>query len=515
MASYDAYLLANILPPLIIVFIILVLSYALWGISYLIFKRRLYAGGDAGVESVIEYPGLQYMFMILQPVFGSQLQARKTQHRVKVKLHREEISPAAVPLIVQSVALALGLSLAVFMTTLTVEVGSVCNEKLDCFPFNFSKQIKPLIAEPIQNCSLYTTSDAVSIVCYRFTIRFVEALSSSGGVLVLTTLGLSFYVTVLFLLAQARRCRRTGLCGCLLFLLVGCTILLGTLLWILPLALVHNKTLGLVRNWESVLIYYYTIMYLTLITTLLPCCVPRYRQDFANCYDWKLLRYQAPQDQYESENDETVTPNISNDPSQRSPLAIFNRESRHNPQNCYYGTVGGHGQLRVTLPVRHGNEATTTPDNNTAKTEDHEMHNSASLSSIAMDCSGVGSDDDKSPVVSHSARRKLSKGSTTGSKPRKKNITGRHREARGEESHWAEGRKRRRGAASRGKEDGSSEGESESSEEEGDDEAGRSQEGEVGRQDGRRAPMDGAQIRAVLTGDANERKGENSVHTRL
>ena len=212
MASYDEYLLATLLPPLLIIGIILLSSYCVWAVSYIVFtkqKRR------AEQNEFIEYPGLQYMYIALQPVFGNRLHARKTRDRVKVKLHGEELSPGAIPLALQLVALALGLSLAVFVTVLTVDIGQVCDEKLDCFPFNYTRKVRPLTTDPIQNCSLYGGND-FSIMCFSFTIRLVDALASSGGVLALTTVGISYYVALLFTLAQIRCCRVTGLCGCLL-----------------------------------------------------------------------------------------------------------------------------------------------------------------------------------------------------------------------------------------------------------------------------------------------------------
>ena len=284
MANYDAYLLVMVLPPVILTVTILLVSYVAWAVSYLQYKRqKTRVEENRGENELIEYPGLQYMYLVLQPVLGRGLEARRTGQKVKIKLHGEKISPGVVPLLVQSLALAVGLSLAVFVTVLLVEDGGeVCSERLDCFPFNYSRQVTPLTREPIRNCSTYRSSD-ISIRCFSFSVRFVEAVGSSGGVLILATLGLNLYLALLFALAKVGCCRRTGLCGLLLLLIFGCLVLTSTLIWIIPLGLVQTQTLKYVHNWESVLVYFYTFVYLCISSTLLLYCVPSYRRDFQRC----------------------------------------------------------------------------------------------------------------------------------------------------------------------------------------------------------------------------------------
>ena len=347
MASYDAYLLAMLLPPLLIVPAILVVSCIAWGVSYILYtnQKRRADKETQGKSVVVEYPGLQHMFTVLQPMFGGGLEARITRDRVRVKLYGENISPAAVPLLVQSLVLALGLSLAVFLSALVVDDSrSTCDEKLDCFPFNYSRQAAPLTRDPIRNCSAYAGRE-ISVRCFSFSVRLVEALGSAGGILALTTLGISLYVVLLFTLARINCCRRTGVCGFLLIATFGCVIFLSSLLWILPLGIAQWKTLTYVKNWESVLVYYYSVLYLLLTLTLLPCCVPRYRRDFERCCSGHRRGYQAPEileTDEEEEGEEEGERGGGRDGSRRRiggyHVAIFHN-GRRSQSPRYYGSV--------------------------------------------------------------------------------------------------------------------------------------------------------------------------------
>ena len=287
MADYNSYFLATLLPSIVIICTVLILTYCFWGLSYLVFVNQRRKAERRAINELLEYPGLQYIFMTLQPILGSSLKARRARNRVKILLHGEEILQGGIPFVLQMVMTILSLSLAIFVTALTVETSSVCNERLDCFPFNYSKQVTPLSTNPIVNCSRYDDSH-FSVVCYQFSIRFTEALARGGGVLALTAIGINYYIAIMFATARTRCCRTTGLWGCVFVTLTGMIVLLGTLLWALPFILAHADTLKYIQNWESFLVYYYTIMYLLLVATILPCCAPRYRHDFGA--HWSHLR---------------------------------------------------------------------------------------------------------------------------------------------------------------------------------------------------------------------------------
>ena len=500
MASYDTYLLATVLPPLIIVVTILLTTYCLWGVTYFIFTLKKRRNEQ---NAFIEYPGLQYMYMALQAVFGTKLLAKRTHNRVKLKFYGQEIGPGVVPPLVQLVALALGLSLAVFLTVLTVDIGHVCDERLDCFPFNYSRKARPLNVEPIQNCSMYKSS-GISVTCYHFTIRFVEALGSSGGVLALTTLGINFYLALLFMLARAQCCRKTGLCGCVLLFLMICYILLSTLLWLLPLGLTQSKMLAYVTNWESVLIYYYTSMYLLLVATLLPCCVSRYRQDFGSYWSREQRRYRAPQT-HESDSEEEITPSTSLRSQQRSTgyYATFDRSG---------GASRPAGYCEERLP----NPSLTDQANKTSTVaQPSESESEANQSSSTITSGDTnGSVAEKSPTAYHkqSVHGQHSTKRITSKKARKRaRARGEVRERR-RGNHWTEA------PAQIDEGQGYKIDTAESSAESVQDEHDK-QEGEGGgRTDKRVMVVGSSQIRAVLTGgavDHGERKGAASVHTHL
>lgn len=303
MAGYHSYFLATLLPPVIIICTVLVLTYCFWGLSYLVFVIQRRNVERRATNELLEYPALQFIFMALQPIFGSSLKARRARNRVKILLHGEEIQQGGIPFILQVVMMILSLALAIFVTVLTVETSSVCNERLDCFPFNYSKQVTPLSTDPIVNCSIYNDSH-FSVVCYQFSIRFTEALASSGGVLALTAIGINYYIAIMFATARTRYCRTTGLWGCVFVTLIGVIVLLGTLLWALPFALAHTDTLKYIQNWESFLVYYYSITYLLLVATILPCCAPRYRYDFGTYWSHLKLDYVSPDHELTREEEE-------------------------------------------------------------------------------------------------------------------------------------------------------------------------------------------------------------------
>ena len=519
MASYDAYLLATLLPPLLIIGTILLSSYCAWGVSYLVFTvQRRRAERDA-TDELIEYPGLQYMYTALQPVFGNRLHARKTRDRVKVKLHGEELSPGAIPLAAQLVALALGLSLAVFVTVLTVDIGQVCDEKLDCFPFNYSRQARPLTSEPIQNCSLYGSKD-ITIMCFSFTIRLVDALGSSGGVLALTTVGISYYVALLFTLAQIRCCRVTGLCGCLLLFLISCTILLSTLLWVVPLGSTQSATLRSVKNWQSILVYYYTIMYILLIATLLLCCVPRYRQDFGRCWNRKNRRYQAPSHDTDTEYEHSHELRATQDRSTGHSGSRDRTGSRMH-QTSYYGTVDERSHVFSNDHVM--NEATPLKHQQSSN-HNHQSSDSERSGTITPSQTQTVKEGEQ-PIVYrtqsvHGQRstRRISKRGNGHSLRKNKGEKGKGG-SRGQGSHWADvtgGEEAEEewsttsGQLENGNKNNFSEGESSS---------GHSSQGEGrGGERGRGREQESDCIRAVLTGGATENRwgdGDTSVHTHL
>lgn len=529
MASYDEYVLATILPPIIIISTILLSSYFTWGVSYLMFTIQKRRAERTATDVVIEYPGLQYMYIALQPVFGNKLQARKTRDRVKLKLHGEEISPGAIPLVTQLVALALGLTLAVFVTVLTVEIGQVCDEKLDCFPFNYSRQARPLITESIQNCSTYRNND-ITIVCFHFTIRLIDALGSSGGVLALTTIGINFYVALLFALAQARCCRVTGLFGCLLLFLTGCTILLSTLLWVLPLGLLQSKMLKSVRNWESVLVYYYTIMYLLLIATVLPCCVSRHHQDFRRCWNRERRRYQGPNHGSETADEDSHEPE-ANPPSQarsRGYYVSFERSSSQTRQRGYYGSVDE--RQSSTEPT---NEVSAVISKQMVQSSDQEPQSSASQTSSTVTAGGVrgAREGQRSPLVyqtksvrsQYSTRHRSKKTSNPQKTVRKDRTAGEQGGGRGKEKggHWADAREiedaesegewgttNRYVENNHGHQNNVNESETSSGEEGGDGSQGGEGRGGTGR------GQESARIRAVLTEGGVENR-DTSIHTHL
>ena len=545
MANYDAYLLVMVLSPLIVTVTILVVSYVVWGVSYLQYKRqKRRVRENRGEHELIEYPGLQYMYLVLQPVLGKGLEARKTRHQVKMKLHGEKISPGAVPLLVQSLAVAVGLSLAVFVTVLTVEDGGrVCSERLDCFPFNYSRQVTPLTREPIRNCSAYGSGD-LSIRCFSFTVRFVEALGSSGGVLVLTTLGLNLYLVLLFSLAKLGCCRRTGLCGVSLLLVFGCLVLISTLLWIIPLGLVQTRTLQYVSNWESVLVYLYTFVYLGITNTLLLYCVPNYRRDFQRCCsgggERGYLPPQSMETDEEEEEDEERGGRGGRRRRRRSNLyqTISDRSGSQGRRARYYGSVD---ERRPHMP---SDENHTPPslavgsqmrESGSPEPKTYTSKNSGGIGGGAMAGNDSGSRG-KVPYRIRSVRGKYTLKHTR--KPSKKRV-GSGGEGRWRK-HWADMDDGRRGE--RGREDATDSECSTTSAvlEEGDGE------GEVGsggidtelssEDSGETRPIRGgggghqkmggagggqsgtAKIRAALAGDVVEndgRRGSASVHTHL
>lgn len=522
MANYDTYVLATVLPPAIIMCTILLSSYCAWGISYLMFtiqKRR--ARQNVTTNVVIEYPGLQYMYTVIQVVFGNRICARKTQDRVKVKLFGEEMSPGAIPLIVQLVALALGLSLAVFVTVLTVETGQVCDEKWDCFPFNYT-QVRPLRTEPIQNCSVYQSNNNITIVCFHFTIRLIDALSYSGGILALTVIGINFYVAFVLTLVRVRFCRVKHLCGCLLVTLIGCIILLSTLLWILPLLLDQNETLKSVRNWESFLIYYYTVVYIIAAATALPFCVPRHLQDFGTCGSMAHRRYLGRDDESETPDEE------SSDDGESQPVqarATSNQNGNHAHQTSYYGLFREHQSSRERL--------NKPPSAVSQPSGDHEPQSEASDTPIASGAKKTR--EEINPLVTtaqpqHLTKRSSSKrasGSLRKNKAARKHREGRRRgrgghwtntKDRGSEEEWSTSENEYRHRNNGNKIENSSE----------EDEIGEHgpqggaewREGRAERMEGREGgrEQESSRIRAVLTGEDVEngaKGGDVSVRTHL
>ena len=528
MANYDAYVLATVLPPLIIVSVLLLISYSIWGVSYFVYSVQKKRAEQSEIDTVIEYPGLQYMYMVLQPVFGNRLQARRTRNRVKIKLYGQKISPIVIPALVQLVGLALGLSFAVFVTVFIVDIGQVCDEKLDCFPFNYSQQVRPLVTDPIQNCSVYKSNN-ISITCFHFAIQLVDALRSSGGILALTTIGLNFYLTLVFMLAQVQCCRQTGLCGCLMFFVVGCMILLSTLLWILPLGLAQGKTLESVVNWESVLVYYYTILYLLLVATLLPCCVPHYRRDFRMCCTRTQRRYRAARRQEtDSEDDEIQTPYSSPETQQRSTgynITCHQHTSQSRQTAGYYGSVDEHP--RNASLTHRSNEASS--GQRVVQSSDIDPQSSGTQSSGTLMASGaqgsVSLGDRKSPVVyrQHSTRSVSKKASKL-----TKRMRGGYEGGRGRGKHGADVKKwndlesEEEWSTTSGhldKEDRHKTDTNESLESSaGELEVEYGSQGAEGR--GRRVVrgVESTQIRAVLTGgtvENGERRGDASIHTHL
>lgn len=514
MANYDTYVLVTVLPPAIIIFTILLSSYCAWGISYLRFtiqKRR--ARQNVTTNVVIEYPGLQYMYIAMQVVFGNRLHARRTQDRVKVRLFGEEMSPGAIPLIIQLIALALGLSLAVFVTVLTVETGQVCNERWDCFPFDYTSQVRPLRTEPIQNCSLYQSN---SIVCFHFTIRLIDALSNSGGILALIVIGSNFYLAFLLTLVRAQFCKVKAFCGCLLVFLIGCIILLSTLLWILPLVLDQNETLKLVRNWESFLIYYYTVVYIIAAATVLPFCVPRHLQGFGTCGS-TARRYLGGRD------DESETPDEeSSDEEESQPVqtrATSNRNGNHAHQTSYYGLHREHqSRERLNKP----------PSAVSQPAGDHEPQSDASQTSDTPIASGAKNiRDETNPLVTtaepqHLTKRSSSKRASGSLRKNKAARKRREERRRGRGGHWTETKDRGREEEWSTSEDdyrhrnngNKTETSSEEEVEEHSPQGGA--EGREGREGG--GEQESARIRAVLTGEGVEngaKGGDVSVRTHL
>ena len=537
MANYDAYLLVTVLPPLVITATILVVSYVAWGVSYLQYRRQKERAEESPVEGdneLVEYPGLQCMFFVLQPVLGKGLEAKKTGHKVKVKLHGEKISPAAIPLLVQSLVLAVGLSLAVFITAVIVEDGGrVCNERLDCFAFNYSRQVTPLTRTPITNCSAYSSSE-ITIRCFSFTVRFVEAIASSGGVLVLSTLSLNLYLGLLFALAKVSWCRRTGLCGLLLLLMIGCFILPTTFLWIIPLALAETKTLHYVNNWESVLVYFYTFVYLMVASTLLLFCVPSYRRDFQRCCSGEERRgYQRPRivDTDEEEDEGRRGRGGGTSRRRRQGSNVYQvrgyRSGSQGHRPGYYGSVDEH---QPRMPSEEDPNRNTPPppvngrESGSAEPQPLTGQNSGGIAGNLTVGNEPRSRTQRMPYPIRSVRGKYTLKYT------KKGSKRTRRESRGKK-HWAEVEKERRGREDMESEEECSTTSAMLEEERGGnrDTWSSSEDTTSGgatsrRRGGGRHQMWGegksgtAKIRAALTGDVVEdagRKGTGSVHTHL
>ena len=539
MVSYDSYLLATLLPPVIIICTLLLLSHCAWGLSYLVFaiKKKRRAEQNAMEGIFVEYPGLQYMYMALQPLLGKTLSAMKARDRVKIKLHGEEISPGAVPFMAQMVVIVLGLAFAVFVTVLTVETSSVCDEKLDCFPFNYSEKVRPLSTDPIRNCTNYASNN-YTVVCFQFSVRLIEALGTSGGTLALTVIGINFYVAFVFAIAQARWCRSTGVWGCMFLLLTAGIILLSTLLWVLPLALAESDTLKSVRNWESVLVYYYTIIYLLLVVTILPCCVPRYRQDFGAQWNRARRRYRGPNHGSESEEEEDEVSDLRS--NQAGSTGYHISADRSTSQSYQTGT------RRYHMPVGHRHQSLTERTSEAApvpvistdhreQSHDQEVQSSTSESSSTITTgAGEGEGEDRGATSTLLVRQKKSQGSKRASKHSskrtgsggRKNSTAVVRERVKEGGHWAERMgsydnesKGEGGLTGRHRQnEWANEGGTSSSEEIG--RQGSQETGEAGRGNmrDRRRGKEGARIRAVLTGggvEGGEKSGDGSVGTHL
>ena len=482
-------------------------------------------------NEVVQYPGLLHMFTILQPLFGSGLDVRRTQHRVKVRLYGEQISPAAVPLLVHCLALALGLSLAVFVTVLSVDDSQqLCNNKFDCFVFNYSHNTTPI--KQIEDCSQYKEDNDITIRCFGFSLRLLEALGSSGGILALTTLGLSLYTALLFSLARVTYCRRNGLCGIMLLVTFGCIIFMSCLLWIIPFGVLRHESFELVKNWESFLVYYYTVVYLALVVTLLPCCVPRYQQDFRRCGLARRWGYEPPQTEETDEEDdeEEVRRSWSDGQRRGSGYRVRNNNSSSTsqaPRHRYYGSVEDSHQSHTSQ------EYTDTPTVTSPLTEQSSSAQQNPYTGSTESPAGAGNFRDRvkskecQTQSAHSDKQRL--GVERGSKELKGGTGG---DVRRKKKHLSEmemgGSDQEKGRESDGKEEEWST-TSQHSEEKMDEEIESSStqdmlQGGQGSQERGRKEREGernaesAKIRAVLTGGAVEngkRRRVSSIHTDL
>ena len=107
------------------------------------------------------------------------------------------------PLIV--VIFVLNSSGIAFWNQFLVDSSSQCDPQMDCFAFNASGSIQesPLM----NNCSDYGEDDNYTIECYRFSLRYIDALGSAGGVMALAKAVLSIQTSLwIAFIAKKKKC---------------------------------------------------------------------------------------------------------------------------------------------------------------------------------------------------------------------------------------------------------------------------------------------------------------------
>lgn len=83
----------------------------------------------------------------------------------------------------------------IFWNELLVTQSVDCDVSLDCFPFDVDTNY-PLQNYPLTDCTLQSSTN-VTVICYQFVFRYVEAIGSVGGVLAFAKLTTNVYVIVI------------------------------------------------------------------------------------------------------------------------------------------------------------------------------------------------------------------------------------------------------------------------------------------------------------------------------
>lgn len=83
----------------------------------------------------------------------------------------------------------------IFWSVLLIDESVDCDASLDCFPFDtYTEEL--LQDYPLNNCTLQSSTN-VTVICYKFVFRYVEAIGSVGGVIAFANFHISFYVTII------------------------------------------------------------------------------------------------------------------------------------------------------------------------------------------------------------------------------------------------------------------------------------------------------------------------------
>lgn len=99
-----------------------------------------------------------------------------------------------------AVVITVALAIITFWGVFLIEETFACDPGLDCFPF--TEAGKELQGYPIVNCSDFESADNVTVVCYRFALKYAEGAGAAGGVLAFTAFLTTAYTSALFFAAR-------------------------------------------------------------------------------------------------------------------------------------------------------------------------------------------------------------------------------------------------------------------------------------------------------------------------